>query len=59
MEGKELTYGEIYNHFLEQCETKFPIEDYRPCRQMYGVPDIPNAIVVWVSDGTKIIYIDK
>lgn len=56
---KELTYREIFEHFLEKCETKSPIEDYRPCIQMFGVPDIPYAIVIWLADGTKIIYIDK
>lgn len=56
---KELTYREIFEHFLEKCETKSPIEDYRPCIPMYGVPDIPYAIVIWLADGTKIIYIDK
>lgn len=59
MADKKLTYGEIFRHFLENCEPKLPVEDYRPCVSMYGVPDIPYAIVIWLSDGTKIIYIDK
>lgn len=59
MGNRELTYGEIFNHFLENCETKLPVEDYRPCVSMYGVPDIPYAIVIWLAGGTKIIYIDK
>lgn len=59
MEDKELTYGEIFKHFLEKCETKLSVEDYRPCISMYGVPDIPYAIAIWLADGTKIIYIDK
>lgn len=59
MADKELTYGEIFEHFLEDFEPKLPIEDYRPCISMYGVPDIEYAIVIWLSNGTKIIYIDK
>ena len=55
----EKTYGEIFKHFLENCEPKIAVEDYRPCVSMYGVPDIPYAIVIWLADGTKIIYIDK
>lgn len=33
------------------------INDTRPCTEMYGVPFIPNAIVVWLNNGSKIIYI--
>lgn len=52
------TYGEIYEHFLESFEPKITVEDYRPCIEMYDVPYISNAIVVWLSDGTKVIFID-
>lgn len=53
-----MTYGEIYKQFLE--ETKMDrkiIEDYRPCVEMYGVPDMPEGIVVWLKNGWRIIYI--
>lgn len=53
------TYGDIYNEFCD----KFPfagVEDYRPAVEMF-VPQllkgIPNAIIVWLKDGTKVIYI--
>ena len=58
MEYKELTYGEIFDNFLENCEPKIHVEDYKPCIPIYGVPYIPHAIVIWLADGTKIIYID-
>jgi hypothetical protein len=41
-------------------DTKIPekdINDYRPCIPMYDVPNIENAIVVWLKSGAKIIYI--
>ena len=53
------TYEDIYNEFCD----KFPlaeIEDYRPAVKMH-VPQllkgIPNAIIVWLKDGAKVIYI--
>lgn len=56
---KMKTYGDIYNEFRD----KFPlveVEDYRPAVEMH-VPQlskgIPNAIIVWLKDGTKVIYI--
>lgn len=53
------TYEDIYNEFL----AKFPnskVEDYRPADPMfiYGLYEpIPNAIIVWLKDGSKVIYI--
>ncbi len=53
------TYGDIYNEF----RNKFPLAevmDYRPAVKMH-IPqlskDIPNAIIVWLKDGSEIIYI--
>lgn len=57
-----MTYGELFKDFLQKTnitDNDTIIEDYRPCDQMYGVPSIPNAIVIWFKDGTKIIYIGK
>lgn len=53
------TYGDIYNEFL----AKFPdakVKDYRPADPMfiYGLYEpIPNAIIVWLKDESKVIYI--
>lgn len=53
-----MTYGEIFNKFLEDTNiANNLINDYRPCTKMYGVPNISNAIVVWLNNGNKIIYI--
>lgn len=56
-----MTYGDIYNEFCK----KFPnagAEDYRPACGMY-IPQlswsIPNAIIVWLKDGSRVIYIAK
>ena len=57
----KMTYGDIYNEFCK----KFPnveTEDYRPAVEMY-IPQIskgiPNAIIVWLKDGSEVIYIAK
>lgn len=53
------TYDDIYNEFRK----KFPLAevlDYRPAVEMHMQQikkDIPNAIVVWLNDGSIIIYI--
>lgn len=52
-----MTYGEIFEEFLSKCNCVNDIEDYRPCYEMYGVPTINYAIVVWLKDKSKIIYI--
>lgn len=54
----KITYGEIYNQFLKDTKiNKYEIEDYRPTDSLFGVPYIPNAILVWLKSGNKIIYI--
>lgn len=56
-----MTYGDIYNEFCE----KFPdaeVEDYRPAWKFYIpqlVRGIPNAIIIWLKDGSKVIYIEE
>lgn len=52
-----MTYGEIYEEFRKKCDCD--VMDYRPCCEMYDVPNIPNAIVVWLKDKGTIIYIHK
>lgn len=53
------TYGDIYNEFLKKFPTA-KVEDYRPAIEMY-VPqlsrDIQNAIIIWLKDGSEVIYI--
>ena len=56
-----------YQDILIEFGSKFPnteIEDYRPAFGLYidGMDDceqIPNAIVVWLKDGSKVVYISK
>lgn len=55
------TYGDIYNEFCD----KFPnveVEDFRPVDPMY-LPQlsrgIPYAILVWLKDGSKVVYMSK
>ena len=52
-----MTYGEIFIEFLSKIKNSEEIEDYRPCCEDFGVPTIPYAIVVWLKDKSKIIYI--
>ncbi|MCM1327750.1 MAG: hypothetical protein NC243_11305 [Lachnoclostridium sp.] len=55
---REMKYAEIYKEFLEKTGIEpNKIDDYRPCKELYGVPDIPQAVVVWLKDNTRIIYI--
>ena len=55
-----MTYGEIYDSFVKKTGIDAnTIEDYRPCIEMYEVPYIPCAIVIWLKDKTRIIYISE
>ncbi len=55
-----LTYGEIYAMFKRDTSVDDSlINDYRPCKEMYGVPNIPNAIIIWLNNDSRIIYIAK
>lgn len=53
------TYGDIYNEFCD----KFPnveVEDYRPADPMYVhqlMRGIPYGIIVWLKDGSEVVYI--
>lgn len=55
----KMTYGDIYEEFCK----KFPnaeVSDYRPAYPQYLpslVKPIPYAIVVWLKDGSKMVYI--
>lgn len=50
-----MTYREIFKRFLKQNST-LKVADYRPCCKLFDVPTMDNAIVIWLQDGTKIIY---
>ena len=54
-----MTYGDIYDEFCDKFSLA-EVEDFRPATEFY-VPQlsksIPNAIIVWLKDGTKVIYI--
>lgn len=57
-----MTYGDIRKKAGEVIEPN--IEDYRPACGLYvdGMDDceqIPNAIVCWLENGDKVIYIVK
>lgn len=58
---KPITYGEIYEIFCKE----FPdvkVTDYRPAAPMY-VPEltsiVPGGIILWLEDGSRLIYILK
>ena len=53
-----MTYGDIFEEFKTVTQISGDvIDDYRPCYQDYDVPCIPNAIVIWLKNHDKIIYI--
>ena len=58
-EKREMTYGEIYDEFCK----KFPnaeVSDFRPAIPTFLpslAKSIPYAIVVWLKDGSKVVYI--
>ncbi len=54
------TYGMLYQEFISKTKISTnTIDDYRPCCEMFGVPNINNAILIWLKDGTKLIYISN
>ena len=55
----EMTYGDIYDEFCKKFQNA-EVSDYRPAYPQYLpklVKPIPYAIVVWLKDGSKVIYI--
>jgi len=53
------TYGDIYNEFCDKFPTA-DVLDYRPAVSMH-IPElktrcIPDAIIVWLKDGSEVIY---
>lgn len=57
---KKMTYGDIFIEFLSETGIdRSRVANYRPCCEMFGVPNIKGAIVVWFNGGGKLIYISK
>ena len=54
-----ITYGDIFKEFCDATNLQNMVENYRPCDEMFGVPFIPGAIIVWLNNGSKLIYISK
>lgn len=55
-----MTYSEIYNKFLKSTKIdRELISDYRPCISLFAPAEIANAIIVWLKDGNRIIYIGE
>ena len=60
-EQEAMTYGEIYEEFCNKFSNA-EVNDYRPATPLYVDElniSIPNAIVVWLKDGSKIIYVSE
>ena len=54
------TYTDSYEEFLKTIgDHEELITDYRPCATPYFDITIPMGIIVWLKDGSKIIYISK
>ena len=53
-----VTNSDLYKSFLARTgiDPK-KINDWRPCFPEYGVPYIPMALVIWLNDKTKLIYV--
>ena len=53
-----MTYGDIYEQFSKKF-SKAKVSDFRPALPMF-LPQlskgIPNAIIIWLKDGTKVVY---
>ena len=55
-----MVYGEIYNEFLKSTKIDLDlISDYRPCVPLFAPAGIDNAIIVWLKDSNRIIYIGE
>lgn len=52
------TFGELLCEAQQLLKDEI-IEDYRPCAELYGVPNMEGAILVFLQGGSKMIYIPK
>ena len=58
-----MTYNELCYHAIKTLSIDNQLfEDFRPASPLF-VPElkeqIPNAIIIWLKSGQKIIYIEK
>lgn len=54
------TYGSIFREFLESTDIKQEIiADWRPCQKPYFEVSFSMAIIVWLKNGSRIIYISE
>ena len=59
MNSLEYVNNLTYDMILREFKVKNPeikIIDYRPCCELFGFPYIKNTIVIWLKNGTKIVY---
>lgn len=56
----KLTYEDLYREFLA-CTKVDPeeVNDWRPCTELYGVPYIQCAIIIWLKDKSSLIYMHR
>ena len=54
-DDNKLTYDMILREFKNK-NPEIEIVDYRPCCELFGFSCIKNAIVMWMKNGTKIVY---
>ncbi|MCF8018138.1 MAG: hypothetical protein K9L62_01945 [Vallitaleaceae bacterium] len=55
-----MTYGDIEKRFIEVTNIDVSaIDDYRPYIELFDVPNISGAIIIWLKNGDKIIYVPK
>lgn len=54
-DDNKLTYDMILREFKNK-NPEIEIVDYRPYCELFGFPKIDNAIVMWMKNGTKIVY---
>lgn len=59
IKNRTTTYGDIFEEFCK----KFPnanVKDFRPASPLF-IPqllkDIPYAIIIWLDDGSEVIYL--
>lgn len=58
METANKTWEEIFKEFKESVGN-IEVSDYRPCGSPYCGVYIPCSIIVWLKDGSTIIYMPK